>query len=245
MNQAMTCAETKPLLDAYFDAELDLASSLTVERHLAECPACSSTMRDLELLRGELTPDVFNLAAGVDLRPLKRRLAGPASWSESAKPTLLAAIAAIVLLAIAVPLRLRNPVLDPSREIVDSHVRSLMADHLVDVPSSDRHTVKPWFQGKLDFAPDVPDFAEQGFALVGGRLDVIAGQPAAALVYKRGGHLINVWISRTSAGDESPASTAVDGYQVVRWNISGLQHWVVSDLNRPELETLAGLLRGN
>jgi anti-sigma factor RsiW len=250
----MTCAEARALLDAYFDAELDLAGSLDIERHLTECATCSSALSDLERLREELTPEVFELAADANLTPLKasiRKLTRPArsrpEWprSEWTRPALWVAIAAALVIAVFVPLRLRSPQADSAREMVDDHVRSLLANHLVDVPSSDQHTVKPWFQGKLDFAPEVPDFAEQGFALVGGRLDVVDGRPAAAIVYRRRGHFINVWTYRSDAAEKAPIFSAVDGYQTIHWKSSGMERWAVSDLNRDELQALVELLRGH
>ncbi len=244
----MNCAEAGPLLDAYFDAELDLAGSLAIERHVAECAACKSMLSDLERLREELTPEVFDLAADANLAPLKATIGGLAPSlirrSEWARPGLWAAVAAALFLAVLVPLRMRAPLADPGREMVDDHVRSLLANHLVDVPSSDQHTVKPWFQGKLDFAPDVTDFAAQGFPLVGGRLDVVGGRPAAAIVYRRGGHFINVWIYRSNAGSQAPVFGDVNGYQTAHWNSPGMEHWAVSDVNAGELQTLVALLRG-
>lgn len=130
-----------------------------------------------------------------------------------------------------------------SDEVVSSHIRSLMANHLTDVGSSDQHTVKPWFAGKLDFAPVVKDLATQGFPLVGGRLDYIGGRPAAAMVYQRRKHTINVF-NRPSAGSSVAKVESTRGYNVVRWTASGMEWWVISDLSRDELETFARMLRG-
>ena len=129
-------------------------------------------------------------------------------------------------------------------EVVASHVRSLMVSHLMDVPSTDQHTVKPWFNGKLDFSPSVTDFAKDGFPLVGGRLDYIEGRPVAALVYQRGKHVINVFMWPTS-GDETTAERiqTQHGYHVEQLMIAGMNCWVVSDLNQQELGKFAELLR--
>jgi anti-sigma factor RsiW len=124
-----------------------------------------------------------------------------------------------------------------AQDIVSGHVRSLMVNHIYDVASSDRHTVKPWFEGKLDFGPDVRDFAEKDFALVGGRLDYISGRSAAAMIYKHGGHFINVYEWPASdATDADPHFQSQRGFQVFAWRRGGLNYWAVSDLNAADLQ---------
>ena len=244
----MICAEVRPLLDAYFDSELDLASSLKVEQHLSECAVCAGTISNLERLREELTPAVFNRSQEGDLDRLRASIRKATSsvpnrrlrWNQL--PAWAAVAAALVL--VVVWSRTPNPAANLNRELVDSHVRSLMADHLVDVPSSDRHTVKPWFQGKVEFAPDVPDLGDKGYELVGGRLDILNGRPTAAIVYKRRGHFINTWTSRTYASDAGASFSTVDGYQIAHWTASGLEHWAVSDMNRAELMVFVDAVRG-
>ncbi len=130
------------------------------------------------------------------------------------------------------------------RQVVAGHVRSLMASHLTDVASTDRHIVKPWFTGKLDFAPPVVDLAEQGFPLVGGRLDYLQGRPAAALVYRKGAHTINVFvIPGADAGrSTSPDATVHQGYQLAQWQAGGMRFWAVSDIGRDEMARFAQAL---
>jgi anti-sigma factor RsiW len=154
-----------------------------------------------------------------------------------------AALAAVIALSI-VPL-LRRPMTTDLLvdEIVSGHVRSLMVDHLVDVPSTDQHTVRPWFNGKIAYAPPVADFAANGFALVGGRMDYIAGRPVAALVYRHQAHLVNLFIWPDRAGASSTATSTSDGYSLVHWNDADLTYWAVSDLNLHDLTALADLVR--
>jgi anti-sigma factor RsiW len=130
--------------------------------------------------------------------------------------------------------------------VLTGHIRSLQAGHLMDVPSSDRHTVKPWFQGKLDFSPPVPDLSELGWILIGGRLDYLDGRPVAALVYQRRMHNINVFVwPRAGSADNNIQQEDAQGYQILHWNGADMTYWVVSDLNKNELMDFARALRGH
>ncbi|HTD54064.1 MAG TPA: anti-sigma factor, partial [Silvibacterium sp.] len=127
-------------------------------------------------------------------------------------------------------------------EVISNHVRSLLATHLLDVPSTDQHTVKPWFAGKLKFSPPVQDFAENGFRLIGGRLDFIDGREVAAVVYQRNKHVINLFIWPSESNRSTAAQTfAKDGYNVVHWTRGGFQFWLVSDVNAQDLRDFAEL----
>jgi anti-sigma factor RsiW len=157
-----------------------------------------------------------------------------ALWRWLATVTTALALFLLILRPPGMP----NAMLD---EAVSSHVRSLMADHLTDVASTDQHTVKPWFTGKIDFAPSVTDFADQGFPLVGGRLDYLADHPVAALVYHHAKHVINVFVWPDTAVMTSKAEN-LRGYNVINCSTNGLHYCLVSDLNAKELGDLAGLL---
>jgi len=248
----MTCQETGLLMHALADGELDLTKSLEMEAHLQECPSCaraqdeihglSSLMKDASL-RFRPSP-IFDKRLRTALRRETKEKPATAKWWRW---SMAAASLAVVVLAVwAMVVILNRPSSDTlvAQEVVSSHVRSLMAQHLTDVPSSDQHTVKPWFDGKLDFSPPVKDLKEQGFELKGGRLDYIDSRPVAALVYQRRQHLINVFVWPAKSGSKSTAQASVSqGYNLIRWTNSGMEWWAISDLNLAELQQFAQLLQ--
>jgi anti-sigma factor RsiW len=172
-------------------------------------------------------------------RPRRRALA---SWmSAAAAVAVLVAGTARVAWTGGQAAALRD---EQAREVLASHVRSLIGTHLMDVASTDQHTVKPWFDGHLDFAPPVNDLADQGFPLVGGRVDYLGGQPVAALVYARRKHWINVFVwPAEGGGDRAPAWQARRGYQMASWTAAGMRHWAVSDVSQGDLDHFGRLLR--
>ena len=255
----MSCKEAESLLDGYVDRELDLVKSLEIESHLRACPACARIRENHLALRSALQSGPLYAAAPEGLhkrihgallereKRAGRRTRSLFSWWWSSRG--LAVAASLLLIAVAtwrVRPALRPPPAEDSiaREVISSHIRSLMPNHLTDVPSSDQHTVKPWFNGKLDFSPTVKDLAANGFPLVGGRLDYVGRRPVAALVYQRRRHLINVFIWPSgSDSDERERAESGQGYNVVHWARAGMTYWVASDLNRGELEQFAALLK--
>jgi anti-sigma factor RsiW len=244
----MKCEEFQSQIHAYSDGELDLIKSLELEHHLPECALCSRAYDDLRTLRKALRSDSLRFEPNSDLearvKSALRREAHGGGTSLGWRWLIPLFSAAVLLLIFSGFLFTRSSGDDlVAREIVSSHVRSLMTPgHLIDVPSEDPHTVKPWFDGKLDFSPPVRDFTAQGFALIGGRLDYIANRPVAALIYERRKHQINVFIWPAASGDTRATAQVQQGYNVIHWTRSGMTYWAISDLNLAELQQLQGEL---
>jgi anti-sigma factor RsiW len=247
----MNCTEIQPLLHAYVDGELDLVRSLDVERHLKTCPGCVAKVKILQSLRAALQKNDLAYRAPASLRQHVRQMAGESREKSGANENNLlrlwqwiaAGATAVAVLAICLRpagISSRDELMN---EVVASHVRSLMADHLTDVVSSDQHTVKPWFDGKLDFAPDVKDFAAEGFSLVGGRLDYLNGRTVAALVYRHNKHFINVFIwPATDVNTVTEETTIYHGYNIIVREAGGFNYYLVSDMDESGLGQLAGEL---
>jgi anti-sigma factor RsiW len=240
------------LLDGYADGEVDLVRSLEIERHLRGCPACTEALAGRQALRAALRQAVPYHRAPAGLRErvlstVRRESAARASAAPAWRPLALAASLAFAALLTWGAVRLWLPTSTEdvrSQEVVTAHVRSLLATHLLDVESSDQHTVKPWFKGRVDFAPEVRDFADDGFPLAGGRLDYVDNHSAAVLVYNRHKHVINLFLWRAPGeADAAPRSLTRQGYHLIHWTEGGLTHWAVSDLNEGELQEFVRLVR--
>jgi anti-sigma factor RsiW len=243
------CLETGRLLDAFVDHELGPAESADLQAHLGSCAACRKLLADRESL-GRLVRQLPYYPASDQLRATMLRMSSRPRFNPS-----LLAWAAVLALAVSLGgsvevvrfARARHLVeatASVADEVVGDHVRALRDAHLFDVRSSDQHTVKPWFLGKLDFSPPVEDLSSIGFSLVGGRLDHVGGQPVAALVYQRRLHPISVYIwpavDRTAASD----TRSIRGFQVRHWIRNGMSFWAVSDLNDAELSEFVRALQG-
>ncbi len=250
----MTCEDARTLVHAYVDGELDLARSLEVEAHLSGCVACAREQASLRALRTAFGNGALYHEAPARLERRVRAAVRDARRAEQGRGFALArfgwvgaAAAAVVLVAIIVrgvlPFGPSTGDLT-AREVVDDHLRSLTANHLTDVLSSNQHTVKPWFDGRLNFTPPVEDLGAQGFPLVGGRLDYLDNRPVAAVVYRRREHVINLFISPAEhAADTLPVSQVRGGYNIVHWTKSGMAYWAVSSVSGAELEKFAQLVR--
>ncbi|MBV8902880.1 MAG: anti-sigma factor [Acidobacteriia bacterium] len=246
----MTCREVKDLLDARLDNELDVASMAGVDRHLAECRACSAQYAALQSLHRDIAAADLSYAPPPALeRKLAARFleshASRSVWSQSWRGffALVGAAACLLLIVSLSVVRGGRQTEAIAAEVLDSHLRALQPNHLVDVPSSDQHTVKPWFQGKTSFSPPVRDLASQGFPLVGGRLDVIRQQPVAALVYRRRQHVISLYVTPSAATDAKPASLNLSGYHLLYWTQNGMGYWAVSDVDPADLRVFGELMR--
>ncbi len=240
----MGCQETHGLLDAYLDGELDLTASLELEQHLKDCADCQARKTQHDLLSKVLQlPGLYAKApAGLDHKiRANLRVSNPQTDTKKVSPmwrwaAMAAGVAALIISSVVLLKDMSHPGRDEmlAREVVSSHVRSLMANHLTDVLSSDQHTVKPWFNGKLDFTPLVKDLGEKGFPLTGGRLDYLDDRPVAALLYKRNQHPINLFEWPDTAVSQ-PHTMTIRGYNIVHWGRDGMAFWAVSDLNKSEL----------
>ena len=260
----MPCAETGSRLEAYFDGELDALSAAEMERHIGACAECRGTLEDLGKLRRSLrrdlgfdgaTPELRSrIAAALDretaldreaaLAPPRSRLVpgfvtrAPAFWRGVIAGMGGVAVVATAVLLFAAPVAI-NPLLN---DLVNAHVRSLMPAHLIDVESTDRHTVKPWFAGHADVSPAVFDFAAEGYRLVGGRADYFDQQRAAVVVYQHGAHIINVF---SWADDRAslPNDATRSGWHLAFWRTGNLNYCAVSDTGWDELMKLQSLIK--
>jgi anti-sigma factor RsiW len=238
----MTCDEAEVLLHALIDGELDAGHAREVEAHIAGCPQCAALMREYQEIRQAMAETNLRYKAPLELRRrIEKALPQPQATTPSRRAVLrgfamgsaVSAIAATGLFAVV----LHND--DQQRiesELVSAHLRSLQAGHLTDVISTDQHTVKPWFNGKLDVSPPVIDLTAQGFTLIGGRLDYVDAREIGAVVYKRRQHVINLFVAQTANTERRPATmTTLQGFNIRRWSDHGLNYWAVSDIGADEL----------
>lgn len=260
----MSCKLTQRFVPGYLDGELDLSRTIEMETHLQVCAECARELERLQALRGALQRGSLAYAAPQALRErIQSSLRAPAraeapertsGWHglQFLRPPLIlrwaGAFAVLALFAVTawqfLP-GLRGPTSDHRlvAAVLSSHLRSLEASHLMDVASTDQHTVKPWFDGKLDFSPPVEDLASDGFPLVGGRLDYLEGRQVAALIYQRRKHFINVFVwPDARASSSTQTIQPQQGYNMMRWSRGGFQFWAISDVSAQDLADFVRLL---
>jgi anti-sigma factor RsiW len=243
----MTCDDAEILLHALIDGELDASHAREVEAHIETCPRCAADLAAYRRMREAMTRTDLRYTAPASLRQrIDDALPKPAAPSNVtplasrrsvlrgfAMGSAVSALAATLLVAVVV--RHEDQQLIES-EIVSAHLRSLQPNHLIDVVSTDQHTVKPWFNGKLDVSPPVIDLTAQGFTLIGGRLDYVDARAIGAVVYKRRAHVINLFVAQTSNAAHRPAKIeTIQGFNIRRWSDRGLNYWAVSDIGSDEL----------
>ncbi|CCE04084.1 conserved hypothetical protein [Bradyrhizobium sp. STM 3843] len=240
----MTCEEANILIHALADGELDAGHASEVEAHVASCPHCTA---ELAAIR-EMTEALARADLGFKAPPqLRRRIedALPALPAVAAPPSrrsvlkgfamgsVVSALAATGLVAIVISKDDQQRI---EAEIVSAHLRSLQAGHLTDVLSTDQHTVKPWFNGRLDVAPPVIDLTALGFTLIGGRLDYVDARPIGAVVYRRRQHIINLFVAQTSSTERrTTRMDTIQGFNIRSWSERGLNFWAISDIGADEL----------
>ena len=249
----MDCREAQDLIHAYADHELDLVRTLDIERHIHDCQSCAQAHQNLAALQSSLAGASFYFSAPPGLQQRIRTALDRAEPRPPRRLILrlwlpLAAAASLALVAVALWAALRGSHASDERvlaqAVVSGHVRSLMEAHLLDVVSTDQHTVKPWFDGKLDFAPDVRDFRADTFPLAGGRLDYLADRPVAALVYRHEKHYINLFIwPAPNEPDRPQTATLQQGYQLIHWTRGQMNYWAVSDTSQQTLQRFADLVK--
>ncbi len=242
------CNICQKWLHGYLDNELDTVIATLVTEHMASYAGCRRRYEEMKTLKADTKENAPYHNAPADLvqnifANLKASVQPELSLWEKLRKGFVPAFSTTAL-AVAILLYMAPPSNDGwVDEVVSEHTRSLMAAHLTDVASSDKHTVKPWFTGKLDFSPPVYDFAAQGYTLLGGRLDYLQHQTTAGLSYQHGKHIINAFIMPAAESDSEPQKLSRRGYNIISWQQNHMRYILISDLNMGELTTLSQLLQ--
>jgi len=249
----MDCEKIELNIEPYLDGELTLSDRRDFEEHVSECNQCETKLEALRTVSELINNSTYNKAP-TNLKLTIQNQLRDYTGEQSEKFNFIhwfgfgtgamafGAFVTWLVMAVLISAPLQSPIelhAALADQIVSSHVRSLMVDHMIDVKSSDRHTVKPWFNGRVDFSPPVKDLNKQGYKLLGGRLDYIQGKAVSALVYQRRAHIINTFIFKNDVRinnlNNKKLSLHRNGYNLFSWKNNGLVYWVVSDLNKKEL----------
>ncbi len=248
----MDCEVIAKNLEAYVDGELTLSDRRDLEEHLDDCDACTSRLDNMRALQKLIRSADHRNAPATLKRNIQKQMkdytgednksTGWLGWigiagGSLALGSLTTWIIMTFMLATSLPLQLVD-------EIISSHVQSLMVDHVTDVMSTDKHTIKPWFNGRIDYSPNIRNLESNGFELVGGRLDYIQGKAVSALVYKRREHIINFFVLNNTTDRSQLALNTIQrqGYNLIHWSSGRLDYWVISDLNEKELTEFTRLM---
>jgi anti-sigma factor (TIGR02949 family) len=245
----VSCDALSDKLTGYLDGELAPRDVEEVEVHLRRCVTCGARVERERRLRRAVQTELTPLQAPERLRAeLRKAIQSEVTSGRRPWVPAWAAAAAALVIGLAGGWRLasrqgeRSPASTLAMEVVAGHVRSLQERHLTDIESSEHHTVKPWFAGRLDFSPPVPDFATRGYPLAGGRLDYLGTRQVAALVYRRRQHVINLFVWPSAGPAAAVRSASERGYHIVSGTAGGMTYWAVSDLNAAELSQFAQLV---
>jgi len=239
----MSCAETEILLHALLDGELDVGHARDVETHLQGCPRCAAQFRAHREMQQAMSAAQLRYTAPTSLRRRIEMMLPSAPQRTSSRRSVLkgfvmgTALSTAMAASLVIAVIRTGPDQRVLGDVVSAHVRSLQGDHLTDVQTSDQHTVKPWFNGKLDIAPPVLDLTAQGFTLLGGRLDYIDGKTVASIVYRRRTHVINLFVTQGAVSEAQGARLeTMQGFNIRRWSAQGLEFFAISDINADELQ---------
>jgi anti-sigma factor RsiW len=248
--RGMQCSEVYALISAYVDDEVEAEQARALASHVASCTHCAALADDYRRIGSELLANYRSAPTGLVAKLRARVLAEEdavsfTTWNPRRFLRQAAVLLCATLLSALATWHLaQTHIADTNlaQDVVSAHIRSLLQEHTTQVASADRHAVRPWFAGRVDFAPPVKDLSAQGFSLLGGRLDLVHGRRTAVVVFRRRQHIIDVFVWPATGGEYGPRSAVHNGYNTLTWSAADMTYWAVSDLNAAELRELQALL---